>query len=189
MDDFFKLPEFVRKLPSIRSEAMQPFYYHYDEAFAVDSVSLTSELVRLSNEHDLIVVEGNMLTELPDVYPLFDDIVFVTLTEAECASRRKKRSYDPPDQPGYFESVVWPQYVKHVDHALSMKQQGFNIQFIDGTAPLENNLQIVFETVENSFIDLIRIQCDPIETTVPQKFVTQPSCGAIATFIGIILLI
>ena len=40
---------------------------------------------------------------------------FLTLEHAECERRRKARSYDPPDVPGYFEKVVWPSYEHHRD--------------------------------------------------------------------------
>lgn len=61
---------------------------------------MAEAISKLSNIHDVIIVEGNMLCELPFVDSLLNHIVFFTMTKDECAKRRDNRNYDPPDKPG-----------------------------------------------------------------------------------------
>uniref|UniRef100_A0A7E4UYJ2 Molybdopterin synthase catalytic subunit n=1 Tax=Panagrellus redivivus TaxID=6233 RepID=A0A7E4UYJ2_PANRE len=184
MDDFFKQPEHVRTVPSAVNDTSEAFYYHYDEPHAVDAVAMAADIHRVSNERDIVIVEGNMLIELPEVFALLDKVVFVTMTKPACESRRLTRSYDPPDQPGYFDTVVWPEYEKHATNARKLHQQGHEIDFVDGTAPLEANFDAIFRIAQSSFKNFVRIQNTPIETKLLENFVSLPSCGAVSSFIG-----
>ena len=139
----------------------------------------------LSKDNDVIVVEGNMLSELPNVAALLDEIVFFTMTKEECRTRRSTRNYDPPDGPGYFDQIVWPSYEAHYDNALRKREGGQDIAFECGTQPLQNIMEKVFSMLEATFKDLIRIQNDEIATLDAESFVNLPSCGAISTFVGI----
>uniref|UniRef100_A0AC34GC97 Molybdopterin synthase catalytic subunit n=1 Tax=Panagrolaimus sp. ES5 TaxID=591445 RepID=A0AC34GC97_9BILA len=73
---------------------------------------------KLSNENDVIIVEGNMLCELKSLENNFDEIIFFTMTKEECEKRRSTRRYDPADKPGYFDQIVWPCYEQHFTNAL-----------------------------------------------------------------------
>lgn len=60
----------------------------------------------------LVAVEGITIFNHPRTQKLFRRKFFLTLDYQTCSSRRVRRKYDPPDVPGYFETVVWPEYVK-----------------------------------------------------------------------------
>lgn len=55
----------------------------------------------MRQSYDLIIVDGNMLTELPSVLNLFHTVMFLTLDYETCKQRRVQRTdYDPPDEIG-----------------------------------------------------------------------------------------
>jgi len=56
------------------------------------------------------LVDGITLLDDAEILAASHLRFFVTLDKAECYGRRSRRSYDPPDVPGYFERVVWPEY-------------------------------------------------------------------------------
>ena len=41
------------------------------------------------------------------------------------------RHYDPPDVPGYFDAVVWPEHLKHLDAIQEQQDIGRFILVID----------------------------------------------------------
>ena len=59
----------------------------------------------------LIFVEGITILNHPLTSSVCDLKFFLSLDHATCLQRRDLRSYDPPDVPGYFEQVVWPEYL------------------------------------------------------------------------------
>ncbi|KAK6017874.1 hypothetical protein OSTOST_16596, partial [Ostertagia ostertagi] len=83
--------------------------------------------------YDYTVVEGNMLTEWVELISLCDRVMFLTLDQETCRRRRRRRSYDPPDMPGYFDEVVWPSYQRHLQRALLFARKSCRISFYDVT--------------------------------------------------------
>uniref|UniRef100_A0A915CFX4 Uncharacterized protein n=1 Tax=Parascaris univalens TaxID=6257 RepID=A0A915CFX4_PARUN len=66
----------------------------------VDERRFVEAILNAAVTHDNVVVEGNMLTELPLVRSLISRILFLTLDRETCLVRRLQRSdYDPPDEP------------------------------------------------------------------------------------------
>lgn len=64
----------------------------------MDEEKLRVELQKLRLSHDFVLVDGNMITELPSVLNLFHTIVFIQLDYETCKERRQRRTdYDPPD--------------------------------------------------------------------------------------------
>lgn len=95
---------------------------------------MREELKRLTLLNNLIIVDGNMLTELPSILSLIHTIVFVTLDFKTCKERRLNRTdYDPPDEDGYFEQIVWTAYEDHLNFARSLNDP--RIEFRDGNDP------------------------------------------------------
>lgn len=60
----------------------------------------------------ILILEGFSIFNYKPVESLCDLKYYVTLSKAQCKARRKKRVYEPPDCPGYFEKCVWPEYLK-----------------------------------------------------------------------------
>lgn len=67
---------------------------------------------------------------------------------------------------------------------MKRKNEGDDISFQSGTNDLQETIDTVARLLEDKFIDLIRIQHDPLPTSKAESFVNLPSCGAISTFIG-----
>ncbi|WKX92252.1 hypothetical protein Q1695_010354 [Nippostrongylus brasiliensis] len=133
-DDFYLAKEkaclFVEKVHR-KSEGTPNFFYNYDSKFAVDHWKLINAIKATSLSYDYIIVEGNMLTEWTDLVELCDRVIFLTLDQDTCRRRRTKRSYDPPDMPGYFDEVVWPSYQGHLQAALALAREDRRISFLD----------------------------------------------------------
>ncbi len=62
-------------------------------------------------------MDGITLFCHPPTAALIDLRYFVTLDRSECRRRRERRTYDPPDVAGYFDKVVWPAYLEHLETA------------------------------------------------------------------------
>lgn len=58
----------------------------------------------------LLIVEGILVLNIPEISGACNLKYFLHLTEAECKARRLLRNYDPPDVPGYYEQVVYPMH-------------------------------------------------------------------------------
>lgn len=67
----------------------------------------------IKNHLHVLIIEGFTIFNFKKWLHLFNLKYFLTLNKEECCNRRLKRVYDPPDCPGYFEKVVWPEYQKN----------------------------------------------------------------------------
>ncbi|VDK49009.1 unnamed protein product [Cylicostephanus goldi] len=140
-DQFYYSSEKVEKVH--RKCANNPsFFYNYDVKTSVDHDKLVNavkagffllnlKIVQGMLAYDYVIVEGNMLTEWADVIELCDRVIFLTLNQDTCRRRRIRRSYDPPDIPGYFEEVLWPAYQQHLQKALAIAREDRRISFLD----------------------------------------------------------
>lgn len=52
--------------------------------------------------NDVVIIEGNMITNIESIFKEIDAIILLTIDEEICEERRRKRVYDPPDEKGYF---------------------------------------------------------------------------------------
>uniref|UniRef100_F1L0I8 Molybdopterin synthase catalytic subunit n=1 Tax=Ascaris suum TaxID=6253 RepID=F1L0I8_ASCSU len=182
-DDFFHNRELVRCIskesdPSIR-------FCNYDSPDAIDERRFVEAILNAAVTHDNVVVEGNMLTELPSVYNLISRILFLTLDRETCLERRLQRSdYDPPDEPGYFDQVVWPAYQRHLSNALKLIRESDRLTFVDAVTMDTNNEKAMDKFVTDFCVDLVRIQENPICISDAVDFVTMRSTGGTSLFIG-----
>ena len=87
-------------------------------------------ILAAANTSDFVVVEGIMLTDLPNVYSLLSRTIFLTITKETCVQRRDHRVYDPPDELGYFDQIVWPAYEKTLADAKQLER----LTILDGNA-------------------------------------------------------
>ncbi|KAI6182421.1 Molybdopterin converting factor, subunit 2 [Aphelenchoides bicaudatus] len=179
-DDFFKEKQHVRQLKN--SSDPNITFYNYDEAFAVicqvpfafirysfswTKERLFSEIQRLRLCNDIIIVDGNMITELPAVLNLFHTVAFVQL------------DYETYEI-GYFDQVVWKAYEDHLNFARSLNDP--RLLFVDGNDP--QILGKLLNMALNAFSDQVSIQKEPIDVDKLCSFVTSPKCGGISVFIG-----
>lgn len=91
----------------------------------------------------VLILEGFLLLNDPEIRALCDLRYYLTLTREECWSRRRMRVYDPPDIPGYFDLVVWPQYEKHRDLVLAES----DVNVFDGSDSPEHTKHRVLSNI------------------------------------------
>ncbi|XP_076656350.1 nicotinamide riboside kinase [Halictus rubicundus] len=101
-----------------------------------------------TNEKRILILDGFLLFACKVISNLCDKKYFLTLTKDQCWERRKDRCYDPPDVPGYFEKVVWPEYAKHTNELMKDKDLYKTITFIDGSKSKEEIFQTVLADIK-----------------------------------------
>ncbi|XP_054286549.1 nicotinamide riboside kinase 1-like isoform X2 [Macrosteles quadrilineatus] len=142
-DDYFLPPDDPRHthLPELN-------HINWEIATALDMDRMVSDireiLTRPMSEVKLplLIIEGFLIFTDRYISSVCQHQLFFQLTREECWARRSVRTYDPPDVPGYFEQVVWPEYERHLQLALTISD---NLQLIPGT---RDNHSVVQEYVE-----------------------------------------
>ncbi|XP_061168952.1 nicotinamide riboside kinase 1-like [Saccostrea echinata] len=62
---------------------------------------------------NVLIIEGFRMYALRELEQLFMKKYFFTIPYEVCRVRRRRRQYFPPDAPGYFEKIVWPEFILH----------------------------------------------------------------------------
>lgn len=96
----------------------------------------------------ILILEGFLIFNYKPISDLCDLKYFLTLTKQQCWNRRKVRTYEPPDVPGYFERIVWPEYVRHKSEILKDEKLSATITFLDGSQPKEDLFEKVFSEIK-----------------------------------------
>lgn len=104
--------------------------------------------VNETNEKSVLILDGFLLFKSKDISDTCDVKYFLTLSKEQCWERRKNRVYDPPDVPGYFEKVVWPEYMKHQAEITSNEELRQTITFIDGVKNKRDIYEMVYEEIQ-----------------------------------------
>lgn len=100
----------------------------------------------------LLIVEGFLIFSYKPISDLCNLRYFITLSKEVCWERRKLRTYEPPDVPGYFDKIVWPEYLKHKSEILNDQSLDHRIEFVDGSRSKKN----IFDQVYGEIKTLIR---------------------------------
>jgi nicotinamide/nicotinate riboside kinase len=96
----------------------------------------------------LVLVEGITVLNDPRIAALCDHRIFIELDHDTCWDRRRHRTYDPEDQIGYFESIMWPGYVNNLDE---LKSAELPIFYLDGKDSVQDNAcRILNHILDNS---------------------------------------
>lgn len=105
------------------------------------------------SSENLIIIDGFLIFNYPPLAELCDLKYFITLPFEECLVRREKRTYEPPDPPGYFVNVAWPMYLTHLKE---MRQASFakQIEYLDGTVNLQDNFKRILKEVQTYLNDM-----------------------------------
>lgn len=96
----------------------------------------------------VLLLDGFLLFKSKFLLNLCDLKYFLRLSKKECWERRKERTYNPPDVPGYFEKVVWPEYVKHESELMNDKCLYKTVTFIDESKNKEDLFQMVLAEIK-----------------------------------------
>ena len=95
----------------------------------------------------ILLLDGFILYDDKRMCSLCNLKYFLTLEYEECKKRRVTRTYDPPDIPGYFDSCVWPMYLKHLD---SVKLNCPDVEFLDGNSNFDKLYEKVLQEINVS---------------------------------------
>ncbi|VDD91068.1 unnamed protein product [Enterobius vermicularis] len=94
---------------------------------------LVDDVKKARRNDDFIIIEGNMLTDAPEILQLLHRMIFLMLDREICFERRSQRTdYDPPDKPGYFEEFVWPSYERCLKTASLLARESLRFGVVDG---------------------------------------------------------
>ncbi|XP_075225661.1 nicotinamide riboside kinase 1 [Lycorma delicatula] len=120
-------------------------HFNWDILTAFDMHKMKSDITTTLNrrseiEPNILIIEGLLILCDEDVSRLCDKKYFLTLTYEICLERRLKRTYDPPDVPGYFDKCVWPEYLKSKEVALKLNP---DVKVIDSLCDIETIIKDV----------------------------------------------
>lgn len=101
-----------------------------------------------------------------------------------CKAIRDTRVYVPPDLPGFFDKVVWPAYLEHERRA---KEKPENFIFLN-SAEYDLNYRTLSLNLRKWFTNQwLLLTNEKLQIDDAVDFVTAPSNGAIASFIGVFI--
>jgi len=97
----------------------------------------------------LLILDGFLLFKHKAITDLCDRKYFLTLTKEQCWERRKNRIYEPPDVPGYFDKIVWPEFVKYKNEVIRNNELYAReiITFIDGSKNMKEINEMIFKEI------------------------------------------
>lgn len=131
-------------------------HLNWDLITGLDMQKMHSDVIKIlqSRENDavnskktVLILDGFLLFQHKGITDLCDRKYFLTLTKEQCWERRKNRIYEPPDVPGYFDKVVWPEYVKYKNEIVQNSKLHEAITFIDGAKDMEEIYETVFQEI------------------------------------------
>ncbi|XP_014228256.1 nicotinamide riboside kinase 1 [Trichogramma pretiosum] len=102
-------------------------------------------------DRKILILEGFLLYNYKPIADLCDKKYFLHISKEVCWNRRKNRVYNPPDVPGYFDKVVWPEYLKHRLEIMNNEKLESEIQFLDGTESIDELSKIIIKDVTTLF--------------------------------------
>lgn len=94
---------------------------------------------------NVLVIEGFLIFNCKDIRDLCQIKFDMQLSYDECFKRRQNRIYNPPNPTGYFEKVLWPFYLKHLDEYKDIK----DLKVMDGVLSENICLSKALEQIVN----------------------------------------
>lgn len=109
---------------------------------------------RASGLPAVVVLDGFLLFNHPEVPPLCDLRYFLTLTREQCLARGKQRLYTSSfmNSPLYFDHCVWPKYEENLAAIVGDDVTG-GVRFLDGATPPD----VLAEAVEDEVRSLLEL--------------------------------
>ncbi|XP_077281226.1 nicotinamide riboside kinase [Temnothorax americanus] len=153
-DDFFLLPDDPRHV-----KIQELNHINWDVITSLDMQKMYSDVRKIlespgrtaTASKRLLILDGFLLFKHKAIADLCDCKYFLTLTKEQCWERRKNRIYEPPDVPGYFDKIVWPEYVKYKNAVVRNNEMCKTITFIDGSKDMEE----IYEGVSNEISHVV----------------------------------
>ncbi|KAL6440742.1 hypothetical protein ACFW04_003294 [Cataglyphis niger] len=132
-------------------------HLNWDLITSLDMQRMHSDIIKILESHEndtvnfkkkVLILDGFLLFRHKEITDLCDRKYFLTLTKEQCWERRKNRKYDPPDVPGYFEKVVWPEYIKYKNEIMEKSELRETITFIDGSKDIRQIYNMVSQEIK-----------------------------------------
>lgn len=92
---------------------------------------------------NILIIEGFLIFNVPMVVQICQLKFHLHVPYEKCFARRQERVYDPPDKVGYFETCVWPMYVKNFNEFRELE----DLQVMNGELPTEKVFSYVFDQI------------------------------------------
>jgi len=129
------------------SKKLQPRQWTIDNTFK-NPDSYETIIDPTTFEHiRLIVVEGILVLNDPEISERCDHRFFFELDKATCWHRRKSRTYDPEDQIGYFEGLAWPFYLSNLAELQTVDRP---CTFLRGEASIQENVCRILNSLQEA---------------------------------------
>lgn len=152
-DDYFLPPDDPRH---IKIEELN--HINWELITGLDMQKMYSDVINIlqspgktATTKMLLILDGFLLFEHKAITNLCNWKYFLTLTKEQCWERRRNRIYEPPDVPGYFDKIVWPEFVKYKNEVIRNNELYETITFIDGCKSMEE----IYEMVSNEINQLL----------------------------------
>ncbi|XP_011862617.1 PREDICTED: nicotinamide riboside kinase 1 [Vollenhovia emeryi] len=94
----------------------------------------------------LLILDGFLLFKHKAITDLCDFKYLLLLTKEQCWERRKDRIYEPPDVPGYFDKIVWPEFIKYKNEIVRNEIHE-TVTFIDGSKDVKEIFEMVSKEI------------------------------------------
>uniref|UniRef100_A0A1B6DB34 Phosphoribulokinase/uridine kinase domain-containing protein n=1 Tax=Clastoptera arizonana TaxID=38151 RepID=A0A1B6DB34_9HEMI len=103
------------------------------------------DILKRSCNSKMLILDGFLVLNDEYLSKICKKKLYFILSEEECRKRRVARVYIPPDVPGYFDKIVWPEFLKSKDEALKLNP---DLQLIDGSRSTESILTELLQTLD-----------------------------------------
>ncbi|XP_050421481.1 nicotinamide riboside kinase 1 [Adelges cooleyi] len=120
-------------------------YHDYDRISAYDMDRMITA-IESNSRSNILVLDGILLLDDVRIINCADLKFFFVMDKESCWSRRKIRTYLPPEPDGYFEKYAWPEYKQHLNR---VKETIPDVIFLNGTDSIEHNVAIVINKIKN----------------------------------------
>ncbi|CAH0387906.1 unnamed protein product [Bemisia tabaci] len=97
------------------------------------------------SKKNVLLIDGFLVLNFLKTVELCDLKYYLRLSKEVTWERRQTRSYDPPDVPGYFEQIVWPEHLKSFQQMLEMNKC---VVLIHGTCPVQFTTERILQDIE-----------------------------------------
>ncbi|KAK9502350.1 hypothetical protein O3M35_011140 [Rhynocoris fuscipes] len=94
----------------------------------------------------LLILDGFLILNDPRISSLCHLKFYIDISYEECRRRRLSRTYDPPDVPGYFEQIVWPESRLSKEQALADNPDTI---LLSGELPIQSLLTFIINIIED----------------------------------------
>lgn len=147
-DDYFLPPDDPRHVRVTELNHM-----NWDVITSLDMQRMHSDVLKIlesggkNTETRVLILDGFLLFKHKAIANLCDRKYFLTLTKEQCWERRKNRTYEPPDVPGYFDKVVWPEYVEYKNEITRDNTLCASITFIDGSGDMGEIYEMISKEI------------------------------------------